>query len=97
MEQPSACEFYVAVNGSDSNTGSIDKPFASVQKAQQAVRIRRRDDASLSERAACTVFMRQGVFYLRETLVITTADSNTLYRAYGSGVERIELGLARSE
>lgn len=31
-------EFYVSVNGSDENIGSIDSPFATIEKAQAAVR-----------------------------------------------------------
>ena len=31
-------EFYVSTTGSDENTGSYDKPFLTIEKAQQEVR-----------------------------------------------------------
>ena len=36
--QKPMAEFYVSVYGSDSNTGTEDSPFASLQKARDAVR-----------------------------------------------------------
>ena len=68
--------YYVSPAGSDANPGTLDKPFASLQRAQQAVR-----------QKAGNVVLRGGTYYLPETLVFTAADSGTktapiLYHAY---------------
>ena len=75
-----ARSYYVAPNGDDSNPGTLQKPFATLQRAQQA---------SLKEagRKAVRVFVREGTYYLPETLVFTAADSGAkaapvVYQAY---------------
>jgi pectate lyase-like protein/rhamnogalacturonan lyase-like protein len=50
-----AADFYVATNGSDSNAGTIDKPFASIQHAQSAVS------------PGDTVFIRGGTYAMKES------------------------------
>src|SRR5690348_15977305 len=61
-------EFFVATNGDDTNPGTTEKPFASLQRAQQAVRKSRGPEKVF-------VNLRSGVYYLPETLVLTAADS----------------------
>ena len=68
--------YYVAPAGSDTNPGTVERPFASLQRAQQAVRQKPRN-----------VFLRGGTYYLPETLGFTAADSGTAdapvsYQAY---------------
>jgi hypothetical protein len=68
--------YYVSPAGSDANPGTLDKPFARLQRAQQAVR-----------QKAGNVVLRGGTYYLPETLVFTAADSGTtttpvVYQAY---------------
>jgi hypothetical protein len=58
--------YYVSPAGDDTNPGSLDKPFATLQRAQQAAR--QKHD---------TVFLRGGTYYLPETLVFTAEDSGT--------------------
>jgi hypothetical protein len=58
--------YYVAPAGNDANLGTIEKPFASLQRAQQAVR-----------QKPGAVFLRGGTYYLPETLVFTAQDSGT--------------------
>ena len=75
-----AREYYVSVSGSDTNPGTLAKPFATLQRAQQAAR-------NAAGREAVTVFVRQGTYYLPETVVFTAADSGTkaapvVYQAY---------------
>lgn len=53
--------YYVAVNGSDSNTGTIDSPFATLNKAQSLLR------------AGDTVYIRGGVYKVTEDQI--TADN----------------------
>ena len=52
-----AAEFYVATDGNDANAGSLDLPFASVQRAQQAAA------------PGDTVFVRGGTYPMTETQI----------------------------
>lgn len=56
--------YYVAPAGNDANPGTIGKPFASLQRAQTAVRQKRG-----------TVYLREGTYYLPEPLIFTAQDS----------------------
>lgn len=56
--------YYVATNGNDNNSGTLEKPFASIQKAQ---------DASSS---GDTVYIRGGIY---TDFTITDSDSNYNY------------------
>ncbi len=58
--------YFVSPSGNDASPGTLDKPFATLQHAQQAAR-HKRDD----------VFLRGGTYYLPETLVFTAEDSGT--------------------
>ena len=73
-------QLFVATTGNDTNPGTLAKPFATLQRAQQAAR-------KAARREAVTVFVRAGTYYLPETLVLTAADSGTkaapvVYQAY---------------
>ncbi|NQV33825.1 MAG: PDZ domain-containing protein [Phycisphaeraceae bacterium] len=75
-----ATTYVVALDGSDANPGTLEKPFATLQRAQQAVRNTR-------GMAPVNVCLRAGTHYLPETLVFTAADSGTqtapvVYQAY---------------
>ena len=68
--------YYIAPDGSDKNPGTLAKPFASLQRAQQAVR-----------QKPGAVFLRAGTYYLPATLVFTAQDSGTkdapvIFQAY---------------
>ncbi len=76
---PSA-EIFVATTGSDANQGTLASPLATLERAQQAARKAAGHDA-------VTVFIRQGVYYLPETLVFSAEDSGSkaapvIYAAY---------------
>lgn len=58
--------YYVAPSGNDANPGTLKKPFATLQRAQEAVRKKHGD-----------VFLRGGTYYLPAPLVFTAADSGT--------------------
>jgi hypothetical protein len=64
-------EFYVAPNGDDDNPGTVDKPFAGIAAAQQAVR------AELQKRTkgSTTVWIRGGDYSLTTPITFQTADS----------------------
>ena len=58
--------YFVSPAGDDQNPGTLNKPFATLQRAQQAVRLKRGE-----------VFLRGGTYYLPEPLVFTAQDSGT--------------------
>ena len=70
--------YYVAPAGNDANSGTLAKPFASLQRARVAVR-----------KKPGTVFLRGGTYYLPQTIIFTAEDSGTkkvpiVYQAYKS-------------
>ncbi len=71
---------YVAKNGSDAAAGTLAAPFATLERARDEVRKRRNE-------GAVTVFVRGGMYELRETLKLEARDSGSaaapvVYRAY---------------
>jgi hypothetical protein len=58
--------YFVSPAGDDANPGTLETPFATLQRAQQAVRQKRGD-----------VFLRGGTYYLPAPLVFTARDSGT--------------------
>ena len=75
-----AAEVFVAPNGNDANPGTLAKPFATLQRAQQQAR-------KAAGREAVTVMIRAGTYYLPEPLVMTSQDSGgkaapVVYQAY---------------
>ena len=66
-------KFYISVNGSDSNEGSLIKPFATLEAAQNAVREAKKSDAS----RPVEVIIREGIYYLQKTLELKPEDSGT--------------------
>src|SRR6266576_217344 len=70
--------YYVAPTGSDGNAGTLEKPFATIQRAQRAVR-----------QKPGSVWLRGGTYYLTEKLVFNAEDSGSaaapvVYQAYGN-------------
>lgn len=70
-------EFFVSTQGKDSNAGTKEKPFATMERARDAVR-------ALKSRTPVTVWLRGGIFRMDKTFALTAEDSNTTYRAVGS-------------
>ena len=68
----SATNYFVATNGSDSNSGTIDRPFATLDKAQSKVM------------AGDTVYIRQGTYRVTEAEIMEhyTAGSTTWSRVF---------------
>jgi len=76
-------DFHVAMNGDDRNDGSFDRPFASLERAVQAVR------SVKNERNGVTVCVHAGEYHTRG-ITLTHEDSGSascpiVYRAYGDG------------
>ncbi|MDP6361461.1 MAG: hypothetical protein QF473_40500, partial [Planctomycetota bacterium] len=77
---------YVATDGSDRNPGTEAEPFATLERARNAIRALNRKDG-LPPRGV-TVWLRGGVYYLSGTFELAKEDSGTksspiVYRAYG--------------
>ncbi|MBC8871235.1 MAG: right-handed parallel beta-helix repeat-containing protein [Planctomycetes bacterium] len=69
-----AIDFYVAPSGDDGNPGSKDKPFATLQRARDAVRALKAEGA-LAEPVHVNV--ADGLYSLTEPLVLLPEDSGT--------------------
>jgi len=63
---------FVSPDGSDSNPGTLDKPFRTIERARDEIR-----KASVSSRPATTVFLRKGIYYLAEPFVLSHEDSGS--------------------
>ncbi len=61
-------QLYVAENGNDENSGTKDKPFATVKRAQEAAR------AYLPD-SSVTVNIGDGIYFLDEPIYLTDKDS----------------------
>ena len=77
-------DFYVSVNGSDENDGSFEKPFATMEKARDAVRT-----LDKTGKNGITVAVKAGEYRI-SSLELSKEDSGTkecpvTYCAYGDG------------
>lgn len=71
-----AADYYVATNGSDSNAGTLDQPFATMKRARDEIR-RLRQSGSASD---VNVYFRQGTYRIYETVVFGLQDGSDAYR-----------------
>ena len=90
----SCADYYVAVNGNDSNPGTIALPFATIEKARLAVQSR----IATGMTKDITVMLRGGTYYISNTLAFTAADSGVgghrvVYRNYPDEVPVIDGGV----
>jgi hypothetical protein len=83
--------FYVSPRGADANPGTRAKPFATLQRARDAVRARR---AGQPERRPAAVVLLGGTHVLAEPLVLTSQDSDVTYGA-APGARPVVSGGAR--
>lgn len=88
----SGLEFHVANDGADTNPGTADAPFATLQGARNAMRAAK-ESAELPEGDA-TIWVHPGDFSLNETLALGAEDSGTenkriVYRAVEPASVRI--------
>ncbi len=71
-----------ASHGNDQDgTGAIDAPLATLAAAQDLVRTLHKGNA---QKTTVTVYLRQGTYYLDDTLKLIGKDSYTTYAAYES-------------
>jgi Right handed beta helix region len=84
-----SAEFFVAPGGDDANPGTKGKPFASLERARDAVRA-----ANAQGPAGATVWLRGGVYERTATFKLDQRDSGTedapvVYRAFDNEDVRI--------
>lgn len=77
-----SAEIFVSANGSDDNTGTIDSPFKTIEKARDAVR-----SIKSKPQGGIVVNVRGGVYPVSKTIEFTAEDSGTkdcpvIYKAY---------------
>ena len=60
-------EYFISTEGKDMNVGSIEAPFASLEKALEEAR---------KESGEVTLFLREGTYRLQKTVVLTKTDGN---------------------
>lgn len=87
----SAAEVYVATTGRDTNPGTFEEPFATLERARDEVRTLKK---VLAPEGGIVVHVRGGDYSLPQMLVLGPEDSGTaaapvVYRAYGE--ERVVL------
>ncbi|MFZ0760805.1 MAG: right-handed parallel beta-helix repeat-containing protein [Candidatus Sulfotelmatobacter sp.] len=80
-ESAEVITFHVSSSGKDSNPGTVKLPFATLHRAQEAVRRRRNRSAPV------TVVVREGTYYLERPLTFGPEDSGskeapTIYAAH---------------
>ncbi len=66
---PDSGDFYVAPAGDDTGPGTREKPFATLERARDALRA--------DGKAGGTVLLREGVYVLKQTFSLGVADSGT--------------------
>jgi len=77
---PQSSNFHVAPNGKDSNPGTASRPFATLEKARNAIRRLRSEVGGLTAEPR-DVVIHGGSYALEKTLVLTPQDSNVTFRA----------------
>jgi len=75
---------YVSLQGKDDNSGTKEKPFATIKRAQEEVR---KIKAEGMPEGGIAVYLRGGKYFLTESLVFNREDSGTdespvVYRSY---------------
>lgn len=68
-------DFFVAPDGNDENPGTKEAPFATLLRAQQAVRALKLQTGGLDSRV--TVWLRSGDYIIHQTLTFSSEDSGT--------------------
>ncbi|MHC4207969.1 MAG: right-handed parallel beta-helix repeat-containing protein, partial [Planctomycetota bacterium] len=85
-------EYFVSTDGSDTNPGTQAQPFATLQRARDAVRDLK--ESSNLPKAGVTVWIEAGTYYVNEPLMLSAEDSGSenapiVYRANTGAEVRI--------
>ncbi|MBN2980838.1 hypothetical protein [Cohnella algarum] len=94
-QEGAAKAFYVAPNGSDSNSGGPNDPFRTLEAARNAVRSLKNGEGLPA--GGVTVYLREGTYPRSESFELTEEDSGTaespiVYRAYPGETVRLSGG-----
>ena len=65
-------EFHVATTGKDENPGTEAKPFATLERARNAIR-----ESGLAGKTTCTVWLHGGIYRRDRTFTLEEQDSGT--------------------
>ncbi len=68
-------EFYVSTSGNDAGDGTLSKPFATIERARDAIRQLKQNQGGLKN--SVTVYLRRGVYFLKSPLLLGPEDSGT--------------------
>jgi len=68
-------EYYVSTTGDETNAGTIEKPFASLEGARNAIRELKRRQGLPKD--GVTVFVRGGIYSLKSAFVLDEQDSGS--------------------
>jgi hypothetical protein len=87
--------FYVAPDGSDSNSGGMDDPFRTLEAARDAIRALKQQGGLPA--GGVTVYLRGGTYSRSESFKLTEEDSGTadapiVYRSYPGETARLSGG-----
>lgn len=85
-------DFHVAPDGNDTNPGTHAQPFATLERARDAIRAARKD--GVLPKGGATVWIRGGDYILNQPLELGAADSGTadapiVYRAQAGELVRL--------
>lgn len=84
-EEPELKTFFVATDGNDTNIGTKDSPFATIERARDEIR-KIKQSGNLPQNGVC-VYVREGDYGILSSIEFTNEDSGTennpiTYRAY---------------
>ena len=68
-------EFYISPGGNDSNEGTIEKPFLTLEKARDAIRLMKQEKEL--PKGGVTVFLRGGHYFMNQTFILGPDDSGS--------------------
>ena len=88
--------FFVSTSGDDSNPGTKEKPFATLERARDEIRAQKSADPKT--RKPVTVYVRGGTCRVTKTFQLNSGDSGTpqapiVYAAYGTEIPRFTGGV----
>jgi hypothetical protein len=91
-----ARDYYVATDGSDANPGTMEKPFATLEKARDTIR---QSKAQAPADGSITVYLRHGSYFRTQSFALTEQDSGVqdkpiAYRGYSGEEVRLSGGRA---
>lgn len=89
--------FYVATNGSDSNPGTLKKPFKTLERARDAVRKMKGQGNGRLPKGGVTVYLREGAYERTSSFELRQQDSGeagrpVTYKAYPGETVRLTGG-----